>query len=247
MGVPKHPAKFNDRIVETMAGFIKENEVVYDPFYGKGGADKFLEYQPTIHLYGTEIQPLWCFQGDWGIVADVACFASLHAAIGEFPKADVIASSPVYLNRMLDAFKIGPQNKGSYHTYTHYYGQELEPQNMGHMKNSQQYMSTARVCVRNMLYFLKMGGRVVWDTKPSLRTQSARTKLKPHEYMVEEKSGGKVLVKVDTPGIWRELFLDYGLEHIGHVDVESPGMRHGQNADVRYDQEVIDIYLKPAC
>lgn len=154
-----HPAKFTDVIMEEIIQIMSVSGPlgnVYDPFAGTGrihtiidrlnaeygdrgdcGADNPfgpLSGDPqTIYWrsYGLEIEPEWASQHP-----RTTCGNALHPPWGpQFFHAAI--TSPVYGNRMSDHHNAKDGSKR--HTYKHYLGRDLHPDNSGQLQWGARY------------------------------------------------------------------------------------------------------------
>lgn len=128
----KHPAKFNDLVLEAMADAIKRHHIqgiALDPFAGVGRVHSL----ETKHLstVGVELEPEWAAEHPQTICADAL---DLPFAPETF---SAVISSPTYGNRMADHHNA---KDGSFRvTYKHTLGRDLHENNSGAMQWGKQY------------------------------------------------------------------------------------------------------------
>ena len=129
--VPRHPAQFSGRVIETMAPMLAGTTRIVDPFAGKGGIFKLHAYYPQLEIQAVEIQPKWA-------AADPRITVGSALAL-PWPDDyfDGAATSPTYANRMADHHEAKDGSRRN--TYRHAYGEPLHADNSGTMQWGERY------------------------------------------------------------------------------------------------------------
>jgi SAM-dependent methyltransferase len=265
----RHPARFSDPILAAIDATIVEHLPrsglvraapesalarrwragvrLLDPFAGTGRIHS-LGYDSV----GVELEPEWAALHPQTIVADARALP--------FPDAsfDAVATSPCYGNRMADHQEAREQCRGCgghgfvgghrpdgdpapgamtcvpgrgrglreppRNTYRHVLGRPLAAGNTGAMQWGTAYRNTHRAAWFDAGRVLRPGGLFVLNVKDHLR-KGAR------QHVTE----------------WHVGVLRYGLgfEVVAHDRVETRGLGHGQNGDVRIPYESVVTLRKP--
>lgn len=156
--VASHPAKFNDSVLEVIAGYLATEKWVLDPFAGVG---RIHNLYPTFNTIGIEIEPEWANQHPRTMVGDALNLL--------FPDAsfDAIATSPCYGNRMADHHQATDDSTRI--TYRHTLGRPLHPNNAGQFQWGEQYWAFHVRAWRQVTRVLKPGGRFVLNVSNHIR------------------------------------------------------------------------------
>jgi hypothetical protein len=241
----KHPAKFSTAVLEAMDPWL-DGCCVLDPFAGVGGIHSLCKPARTV---GVELEPEWAACHPRTVVGDATRLP--------FPDNtfDAVATSPAYGNRMADhheaterckacggtgyAPAVGfssvsadcercegaGRNTYKRHTYRHYLGRPLHERNSGHMQwgsvfyaivHEEAWMEAARVLRPGALFLLN---------------------VKDHQRKGE---------RAPVAGWHVTLLCQLGFTLLEHCEVDTPGMRHGQNHEARYPEQLYVLRLGEA-
>lgn len=214
-----HPAKFHDNIIKVAADIldaegIDGGELLFDPFGGTGKVFQLQDRFPHLGITALEIEPGWAA---WDERITLGNALDNHFPDDHF---DIVFTSPTYGNRMADSFNATvPSGRN---TYTHKYGEELNPDNSGTLQWGPKYRDFHRDAWSETIRVLKPGGLFLLNIKNHIRA-------------------GKVQ---NVVGWHTDYLVTCGLIHVRDVKIPTPGNRQGQNGDVRIDHELICIFRK---
>lgn len=133
-----HPAKYSPEILEALRPRVREEArrirrerpgtmvEVLDPMAGVGRIHQLHNPRSGVWTTGVEIQPRWAACHGRTACADFMEWAGRPGNYRRFP---IVATSPTYGNRYSDHHNA--QDGTERHSYTHDYGEELEPNNSG--------------------------------------------------------------------------------------------------------------------
>ena len=216
----RHPAKFNRAIIDRIVHIIDwhttipTNARILDPFGGTGKIFDILEEYPGLQITALEIEPNWASH-DPRVTTGNALDNGFE---NEF--FDMIITSPTYGNRMADHHNAKDGSKRN--TYTHAYGEKLHPDNSGILHWGEKYRDFHVRAWKETIRVLKSDGFFLLNIKDHIR-------------------GGERQFVTD----WhKQTLMDLGLYLIDEFQVESPGNRQGQNADLRLDFESLVLLQK---
>lgn len=207
----EHPAKFSDVILKAIEPLLAGYEKVLDPFAGTG---RLREIQPDAYLI--EIEPEW---------AEIASAEVGNALDLQYPDGffDACATSPCYGNRMADHFEDHQKEKGyKRHTYRHYLGRPLHPDNAGQLQWGKKYRDFHRRAWAEVYRVLRSGGRFILNISDHIRA-------------------GK---RVEVSEWHCSTILQLGFQLENCFTVETPRQRHGANRNLRVDHENIYVFKK---
>lgn len=214
--ITPHPAKFNDAILDYFAKwvqyYIDENPKfglykVLDPFAGTGKIHSLYQMF-MVNTFGVELQPNWANQHERTQVGDATQLPFLDH---EF---HIVATSPCYGNRMADSHTARDDSKR--HTYTHYYGEPLEPNNAGAMQWGPKYRALHIKAWFEVHRVLKKNGLFLLNIKDHDRHGKRQFVTDFHI---------AALVRI-------------GFDLVEFKTIKSKGMKHGENRDNRYPEQV---------
>lgn len=246
---PPHPAKFSEGMIDVFDQLLKSHRttnsnLVLDPFAGVGGIHKLVDKGWT--TVGVEIQEKWANVHPRTMCGDAT---KLNSKWTE--SFDAVVTSPTYGNRMADhhdaaekckscngsgclpdrysirtieCHKCGGTGKNSYKrlTYTHQYGEQLEPNNTGKLQWGDKYRELHMKAWAEVHRVLKWNGLFVINISDHIRD-------------------GKV-VEVSA---WHAQVIELmGFAPVEHRTIETRRMRFGANRDTRVDHENIYVFRK---
>lgn len=236
--VKRHPAKFSKSVLDELnAWLLKDHpawsavaKTLYDPFAGVG---KVFELQRrNLVVYGTEIEREWAEQHPEGMVCiDAFEFMKSGSGYQHFDLAgrllsvppggfDYIVTSPTYGNRMADHHQAKDGSKR--HTYKHYLGRDLSEMNSGQLQWGDEYRDFHRAAWKACYKVTRPGGKILVNVKDHIRKGARQLVVDFHINALT--AAGYVVTDA--------------------VKVDTPGMKHGENGEVRVDGEWIVIAQK---
>lgn len=225
----RHPARFNDDILNAIEPWLDPYMMILDPFAGVGGITKLREAKPLIFLC-IELEPEWADQIPLQ-AHDSACSTTVFTGdclgimahmLGNI-RVDAIVTSPAYGNRMADSHTPSPADTSRRNTYTHVLGRKLSRNNSGAMQWGKAYQLFHKKAWRVATELVRPGGLFVLNCKDHVR-------------------GGEIMRVTD----WHtQTLMGFGWELEGVQKIETPGMRDGANSDVRVDYEWVKVFRKP--
>jgi hypothetical protein len=211
-----HPAKFTKGVLEAAATILHLDHVdpparILDPFAGTGlGVDFFAER--GYRAQGIELEPEWAAMCESTITGD--CLTVMRTLPSM--SFDAIVTSPAYGNRMADNYA-GDAKGSRRHTYRVALGRPLSEESAAGFQWGVAYRSFHE--------------EFLWCVK-DLFTSMLVVNMKDHIRK------GEV---VDVVGWWqRKMYETFpvGFVHT-RVTLPSRGIRHGANANLRVDDEVL--------
>ena len=223
-----HPAKFNREVLEMSAHLLADRVLgaqeagksfwVLDPFAGVGGVHQLRGLLPGVFTIGVELEAEWAEQSDYTVCGD----ALVELGARESGVYDAVVTSPAYGNRMADKYAGDPSGSRR-HTYRIDLGRPLSVGSSAVMQWGDEYRGFhVRVwgeCVR----VLKPGGVFVLNVKDHVR--------------------GGVVQEVSR---WHVVCLqELGLRVVDWVKVETGGIRHGRNHELRVGWENVVLLERP--
>lgn len=204
----RHPAKFSDDLLRRVALHVPQDALVLDPFAGVGRIHR-LTYARTV---GVELEPEWACQHQRTVVANAL---TLPFPDGVF---DVIATSPVYGNRMSDHHDARDTSRRI--TYRHTLGRKLHPDNAGQLQWGSRYRVFHETAWAEALRVLKIGGRFVLNVSDHIRKGERQHVTAWH---IQTLRG-----------------LGCALDSLEPVATQR--MRHGENYGARVDTETVAAF-----
>lgn len=206
-----HPCRFTPAILDALAEWITRIGLpVHDPFAGTGERLGALCDQLGVKFTGIEIEPPY--------IVDPRVKAGNAKHYWSYPFGEfMVVTSPVYPNGMTDHFHAKDNSKR--HTYRQGkaailgYDEPLHEDNMGRYgnryrrskKSEERHFEIARQCI------------VHW----------------PEWAIVNVKDVVARDYSVYVTLTWQRMLEEAGYEIVDTTHVETPGQRHGANADLR--------------
>jgi DNA modification methylase len=151
--VKRHPAKFNDLVLEEIAYWLPEGALVLDPFSGVGR----LKEIKKLNTVRVEIEADWADQ----IVGNALQLPFRDETF------DAIATSPCYGNRMADHHDA--QDGSVRHTYKHTLGHDLHPHNAGTLQWGQGYRLFHKLAWTEAFRVLRLDGLFLLNSSDHVR------------------------------------------------------------------------------
>lgn len=222
--VPKHPATFPPDVLTRIGDLLEAERVrtVLDPFEGEGvrtvldpfaGVGGIHELRSRGFLtLGVELEPEWAAASPFTIPGDAT---RLPFTDRQF---DAVATSPAYGNRLADAYD--GRDGSTRYTYRIALGRALTAGNGGGLQWGGAYRDLHRRAWAECARVLKRPGRLILNIKDHIRRGKRQHVTEWH---------------TDT-------LTALGFELVTAVEVESPGIRHGRNAEARIDAETVALF-----
>ena len=230
-----HPAAYSKRIMDHLEQIVRQfvathmpwpNHrpiIVLDPFAGTGKIHKLRELPDIpVQTRGVEIEPEWAAMHPHTIQGDAT---HLQFDAHHF---DMVITSPAYGNRLADKHdaKDGSIRRSYTHDLRRLTGdntRKLHPNNAGGMHFGSQYMDLHIAAWKEVWRVLRPEGWFVLNVSDFI------------------KNGDTVPVAHWHLGVC----LDMGFNHVDSIEVETPRLRYGRNAEARVATERIFVLSKP--
>lgn len=259
----RHPATFSKELMPTLIELAANSKRILDPFCGTGKIHR-LRDSLDVETVGVEIEPEGANMSEWTILGDATDLPFKDESF------DAVFTSPSFANRMSDhhdaaekcrlckgtGFELQVPEpvycarcKGAEHnqyrrmTYRHTLGRPLHENNSGRMGWGKPYRT---------LHTKAWQG--VWDVLQPQTDENPHAGLfvlniKNHYRTKERVINGEKVKRQELQKV-AEWHIET-LEQIGFVvekriDVKTPGMRYGQNGQVREDNERVYVLRKKA-
>jgi tRNA G10 N-methylase Trm11 len=210
-----HPAKYNDKFLPIFARILEDEpaESVLDPMAGVGKIGNLRDHGFKGRIVANELELEWATQTPSHVELHIGDAANMKwAASNEF---DAIIVSPTYGNRMADHHEAKDGSRR--YTYRHSIGRPLHEANTGQMQWGEEYCEAHRDIWAECIRVLRRGGIFVLNVKNHIR-------------------GGKIIPVSE----WHMATLfDLGLRPERRIQVDTPGMRRGENSRLRVTTEDI--------
>lgn len=213
MSIPKHPAPYTEHLLTTAAMMLNEgHERIFDPFAGRGGIHGIGEYVGwPVTTVGMEIEKEWAVTDGRTVHGDF-----LQVPLVELEgRFDAIVTSPTYGNRMADHHDA--KDPSMRYTYRHMLGRPLTENNSGMIQWGAAYRAFHVAAWEKCYWSLPTKGRLVIDVRDHIRRGERQHVASWH--MKTLLRAGFFLVDVRS--------------------IETRGMRHGANADLRVPSTLV--------
>lgn len=238
-GKTPHPAKFSKPILDVVDAVLSEHLPlggdILDPFAGVGTIQQLERDGPRRRAWCIELEPEWAKQTpnqDRVICDDAMKVMNFLGTRGDdrvplggvhWPtRFDAVVTSPTYGNRMADKHTPSPEDTSRRHTYRHYLNRALHPRNSGGMQWGRKYREFHRHA---------------WEL--------VHVMLKPEGVFVLNMSDHVRRGEIVPVTLWHKAVCKtIGFELLDEIKVETPRMRHGENANLRVDHETILAFRK---
>lgn len=215
--MPRHPAKYTDKLLPIFAELLKDTDNVLDPFAGVGklALIRDLGYTGKIHL--NELEPEWARQARPEATITTCDAEHLPYPDGYF---DAICTSPTYGNRMADHHNARDGSRRN--TYRHALGRKLTPGNTGQMQWGHEYRDKHRRVWTECRRVLKPHGKLILNISDHIR----RGKVVP---VTEWHAGCLTLL---------------GFRLVEQIQVQTPRLRYGANHRTRVEYESVLVFVR---
>lgn len=228
--MPTHPAKFSDEVLDAALAFLWSNAwtipddcLMLDPFAGTGKgsvvADKL-----GMGWLGVEIEPEWAEMEPRTLVGDSRNLVKLLERKHMLGLIGAVFTSPVYGNRMSDHHDAKDTSRRI--TYRHSLGRALNHHNAGRLhfkKRAREYEKLHFRVWKQCYEALNPGGLMMVNVKNFIRGGDEMDVVGFHEWAMRQ--------------------ADFTM--FDKIKVDTPGMRFGENNELRVDGEVILVGVKP--
>jgi tRNA G10 N-methylase Trm11 len=157
---PKHPAKYTDALLLTMAQMLKGRRRILDPFGGTGKVFLLEHWLGAgVEIQATELEPEFAAINPRTTLGNALCLPWPDRYF------DAVCTSPAYGNRMADPLFWGDIGM----TYASELHRELHPDNGGRFQWGDEYKSFHRKAWAESRRVLRFGGAFVLNIKDHIR------------------------------------------------------------------------------
>jgi SAM-dependent methyltransferase len=212
----KHPATYTNSFIPKFAELLIGCNNVLDIFGGIGKLALIKDYGFKGKVVCNELEPEWAEIGKYKVDEwSIGDAANLRFANCEF---DAICTSPTYGNRMADHHNAKDGSKRI--TYRHCLGRPLNEENTGKMQWGEKYRQKHIEIYNECLRVLKPKGLMIVNVSDHIRKGQVVNVVKWH----------------------KETLINFGMELIDEIKIETPRMGFGQNAKSRVQHECILVF-----
>jgi tRNA G10 N-methylase Trm11 len=213
--LPKHPAKYTDALLLTMARMLKGRQRILDPFGGTGKVFLLEHWLGKVQIEAVEIEPEWAAKHPRTTLGNALY---LPWEEGYF---DAICTSPTYGNRMADHFVTANPDRIQ-KSYRDCLGRDLNRDNAGRLQWGPKYQDFHKRAWAEARRVLDPAGVFVLNIKDHIRDG-----------------------KVQEVTWWHERTLtSLGFVMVEHVRIETPSHRFGANSEARMPHESVISFRK---
>jgi len=216
--VVRHPARYSDAILRTIAPYVADYPVILDPFAGTGRVHELRRVAGVEHTIGVELEAEWAAMHPDTIHGDALQLPEL-VGVGT---VDAIVTSPAYGNRMADHHEARDGSRRN--TYRHALGRQLTDGNAGAMQWGTEYREFHWIVWALAVLALRDGGRFVLNVKNHIRAGVEQPVAEWHRDVLERI--GMVLVASER--------------------IPTRGLAMGRNAELRTPCEMVYVFDKPS-
>ena len=210
----RHPAKYTDALLVTMATFLRGRTRILDPFGGTGKVFLLEHWLPNAQITAIELEAEWAAKHPRTTLGNALYLPWANDTF------DAIASSPTYGNRMADATLNGADGN-SWQTYTYQLGRQLHPDNSGQLQWGPKYRAFHQRAWLEARRVLVEGGAFILNIKDHIRDKKRARVTDWHIECLES----------------------LGFRLVEHKKIATPSMKHGQNHEARVPYESVIHFL----
>lgn len=213
--LPKHPAKYTDALLLTMANMLRGRRRILDPFGGTGKVFLLEHWLGDAEIQAVEIEPEFAAKHTRMTVGN-----ALHLSWpdGYF---DAVMTSPTYGNRMADCDAQTIAAGAEFRlTYASMLGRKLHPDNSGQLQWGTKYRKFHQRAWAETRRVLCAGGLFVLNIKDHIRDKR------------------RVFVTDWHIGCLEGL----GFRLVEHKHIDTPSMKFGRNSEARIPYESVILF-----
>lgn len=209
-----HPARYTDVLLTTFAKMLRGSKRILDPFGGTGKVFLLEHWLLNAQIEAVEIEP------EWAAINPRTTLGNALALPWPDNYFDAICTSPTYGNHMADQSTGLTPKSGTITKYRAKIGRQLHHDNSGAMSWGSKYQNFHIAAWIEAMRVLRPGGRFVLNIKDHIRNGERQHVTDWH---------------IKT-------LLDLGFVLQEHVKIPCPGMRYGQNGNVRIEHESVILF-----
>jgi len=210
----RHPAKYTDALLPTMARMLSGSCRILDPFGGTGKVFLLKKWLHLAQIEAIEIEP------EWAAMHPKTMLGNALALPWHNNYFDAIVTSPTYANRMADSHVARDASRRN--TYTHAIGHKLHPENSGHMQWGTEYKEFHIAAWKEARRVLCDNGVFILNIKDHIRDSQ----------------------RIEVTDFHINTLLNLGFRFVVEVKIDCPGNGYGQNGNVRIPYESVIKFEK---